>query len=44
MLESSIIQLVKKKPHLQEFLDGYSIKESVEEVFGDGEINGESKN
>jgi excinuclease ABC subunit B len=44
MLESSIIELVKKKPHLQEFLDGYSIRGSVEEVFGDSEINGESKN
>jgi hypothetical protein len=35
MLESSIGELTKKKPHIKEFLDGYSLKESVEEVFGE---------
>ena len=35
MLESSIETLTKKKPHLEEFLDGYTLKEAVEEVFGE---------
>ena len=32
-LLESIEALVKKKPHLKEFLDGYSLKDGVEEVF-----------
>lgn len=35
MLESSIDTLLKKKPHLDEFLDGYTIKEGIEEIFGE---------
>ncbi len=29
----SIDTLLKKKPHLQEFMDGYTLKDGVEEVF-----------
>jgi hypothetical protein len=25
--------LMKKKPHLKEFMDGYSLKDGIEEVF-----------
>jgi len=35
MLESSIETLIQKKPHLEEFLDWYVLKEGIEEVFGD---------
>lgn len=35
MLETSIEELTKKKPHMKEFLDWYTIKEAVEEVFGE---------
>ncbi|HCB51039.1 TPA: hypothetical protein DEP21_00355 [Patescibacteria group bacterium] len=35
MLESSIETLIKKKPHLEEFLDGYSLKNDMKEVFGE---------
>jgi hypothetical protein len=27
--------LMKKKPHLKEFMDGYSLKDWVKEVFGE---------
>jgi len=33
MLESSIEDIISKKPHIKEFLDWYTIKESVEEIF-----------
>jgi excinuclease ABC subunit B len=29
----SIDTLIKKKPHLKEFMDGYSLKDGIEEVF-----------
>jgi excinuclease UvrABC helicase subunit UvrB len=32
-LEKSIETLIIKKPHLKEFLNGYSIKDGIEEVF-----------
>ena len=31
----SMETLMKKKPHLKEFMDGYSLKDGVEEVFGE---------
>ena len=37
MLESSLTSLVKKKPHLGEFLDGYTLKNDIKEVFEDDE-------
>lgn len=38
MLMSSIDKLVNKKPHLKEFLEKYSLKDWVEEVFWDEEL------
>jgi hypothetical protein len=32
-LENSLDLLIKKKPHLEEFLNGYSIKNVAKEVF-----------
>ncbi|MEI7919426.1 MAG: hypothetical protein WCH65_04435 [bacterium] len=29
----SIDKLIKQKPHLKEFMDGYSLKDGIEEVF-----------
>lgn len=37
MLESSMETLIQKKPHLEEFLDWYTIDEAVEEVFAEKE-------
>ena len=34
-LEKSLDELLKKKPHLEEFMEGYGLKESVKEVFED---------
>ncbi len=34
-LENSLDLLLKKKPHLEEFMDGYSLKDWVKEVFED---------
>jgi hypothetical protein len=31
----SIETLMKKKPHLKEFMKGYTLKDWVEEVFGE---------
>jgi excinuclease UvrABC helicase subunit UvrB len=33
VLMASLDRLMAKKPHLKEFLDGYSLKDGVEEVF-----------
>lgn len=37
--EASLLQsidlLIKRKPHLKEFLDGYSLKDGIEEVFAE---------
>lgn len=33
----SIETLMKKKPHLKEFMDGYSLKDGIEEVFAGGD-------
>lgn len=38
MLMSSIDRLVSKKPHLKEFLEKYTLKDGVEEVFWDEEL------
>ncbi|MFA5747622.1 MAG: DEAD/DEAH box helicase family protein [Candidatus Absconditabacterales bacterium] len=35
ILIDSIEKLIKEKPHLKEFLNGYEIKDGIEEVFGD---------
>jgi hypothetical protein len=29
----SIDELIKKKPHLKEFLESYTLKDGIEEVF-----------
>ena len=34
-LQKSLDELIKKKPHLKEFMDGYTLKWSVKEVFED---------
>ena len=34
VLEKSLEVLLEKKPHLKEFMSGYSLKDGVEEVFG----------
>jgi hypothetical protein len=30
----SIETLMKKKPHLKEFMDGYNLQDGIEDVFG----------
>ncbi|HKL44236.1 MAG TPA: hypothetical protein VJ892_03080, partial [Candidatus Absconditabacterales bacterium] len=32
-LENSLDLLLKKKPHLEEFMDGYVLKKTVKEIF-----------
>jgi hypothetical protein len=34
-LVASVDKLLKQRPHLAEFMDGYSIKDWLEEVFGE---------
>ena len=35
LLETSLENLIKKKPHLTEFLDGYTLENDIKEVFED---------